>query len=255
MADAVPITDDGGVSKIVTVVSPHTHEKVPGAALRAGDLVQINYVGTVEDPIVGGVVEFDRNVGGYPFEFKLGSGAVIRGWDIAVASMRVGESAQLIIQALYGYGDEGSEADIPPGATLYFDVEVAGVKNRSIFGGEDGEETEEERLVRMKAERAAAAEEKAGEKQKREEAKEAAKAGKKKGKKKGGKGGVLSAAAEGAGAAEGGEGGAEGGGGGIDKVSIKKMKPTELKAELKSRGLAITGNKKDLQGRLLEAIA
>ena len=103
MADAVPITDDGGVSKIVTVVSPHTHEKVPGAALRAGDLVQINYVGTVEDPMVGGPgVEFDRNVGGYPFEFKLGSGAVIRGWDIAVASMRVGESAQLIMAGTRG---------------------------------------------------------------------------------------------------------------------------------------------------------
>ena len=58
------------------------------------------------------------------FSFRLGVGEVIRGWDEGVASMRVGGKRTLVIHPSYGYGKKGAGPDIPPNATLLFDVEL-----------------------------------------------------------------------------------------------------------------------------------
>ncbi len=122
----------------------------------------------------------------------MGAGRVIRGWDVGVATMQVGERAQLVCRGDYGYGAVGSPPDIPPNATLTFDVELLAVKAPRGAGG-GGDAAAE--LARLRAERearaAAAAASGAAQKtaaQRREEAKAAAAARlASKGQKKGGR--------------------------------------------------------------------
>ncbi|WP_317202049.1 FKBP-type peptidyl-prolyl cis-trans isomerase [Janthinobacterium sp.] len=66
----------------------------------------------------------DRND---PFEFPLGAGRVIQGWDEGVQGMKIGGTRQLIIPSELGYGSRGAGGAIPPNATLIFDVELLGV--------------------------------------------------------------------------------------------------------------------------------
>jgi FKBP-type peptidyl-prolyl cis-trans isomerase len=64
-----------------------------------------------------------------PFSFKLGTGQVIKGWDIGVASMTLGERAELLLKPEYAYGDSGAGASIPPGASLIFKVELVQISS------------------------------------------------------------------------------------------------------------------------------
>lgn len=90
----------------------------------AGKKVSVNYVGTLLDG-----TKFDANLdhGTAPFEFSLGAGQVIKGWDQGVAGMKVGGKRRLTIPANLAYGS-GSVGAIPPSSTLVFEVELLGVK-------------------------------------------------------------------------------------------------------------------------------
>jgi peptidylprolyl isomerase len=75
--------------------------------------------------------KFDSSVDrGKPFTFTIGQGQVIKGWDEGFASMKVGEKALLVIRSDYGYGDTGSPPKIPSKATLHFEVELLGFKEK-----------------------------------------------------------------------------------------------------------------------------
>lgn len=94
-----------------------------GAEAKAGDVVRVHYTGWLTDG-----TKFDSSVDrGAPFEFNLGAGEVIKGWDQGVAGMKVGGKRKLTIPPDLGYGDRGAGAVIPPGATLVFEVELLGI--------------------------------------------------------------------------------------------------------------------------------
>ena len=99
-----------------------------GASPRTGQTCVMHYTGWLyEDGKKG--AKFDSSVDrGEPFEFKIGMGQVIRGWDEGVATMKVGGKRTLIIPPSLGYGARGAGGVIPPNATLLFDVELLGVK-------------------------------------------------------------------------------------------------------------------------------
>ena len=93
----------------------------------AGQDVSVHYTGWLYNDGVAGK-KFDSSKDrGDPFEFSLGAGMVIRGWDEGVQGMKVGGTRQLIIPADLGYGARGDGGVIPPNATLIFDVELLGV--------------------------------------------------------------------------------------------------------------------------------
>lgn len=94
-----------------------------GQEAASGQTVSVHYTGTFPDGR-----EFDSSRSRGPFEFTLGAGQVIAGWDEGVAGMKVGGHRSLIIPANLAYGDAGAGGVIPPGATLHFDVELLSVK-------------------------------------------------------------------------------------------------------------------------------
>ena len=95
-----------------------------GAEAKAGQKVTVHYRGTLFDGTV-----FDESYKrGEPFQFNLGAGQVIKGWDQGVAGMKVGGKRRLTIPANLAYGSQGAGGVIPPNAALMFDVELLGVK-------------------------------------------------------------------------------------------------------------------------------
>ena len=94
-----------------------------GTEAKKGDKVSVHYVGVLEDG-----KKFDSSIDrGQPFEFTIGAGEVIKGWDIGVEGMKVGEVRILQIPAELGYGSAGAGEAIPPDATLIFQIELLGV--------------------------------------------------------------------------------------------------------------------------------
>jgi len=102
-----------------------------GAEAVAGNTAVVHYTGWLYDPSQpenkGSKFDSSRDRGD-TFEFPLGAGRVIQGWDQGVAGMKVGGRRMLTIPASMGYGDRGAGGVIPPGATLLFDVELVDVR-------------------------------------------------------------------------------------------------------------------------------
>ena len=99
-----------------------------GDSPKTGQTCVMHYTGWLYENGAKGE-KFDSSVDrGSPFEFPIGTGRVIKGWDEGVASMKVGGKRTLIIPPQLGYGARGAGGVIPPNATLMFDVELLGVK-------------------------------------------------------------------------------------------------------------------------------
>ena len=90
-----------------------------GPEAKNGDVVSVHYTGTLRDG-----TKFDSSLDrGEPFTFTLGAGQVIKGWDLGVLGMKVGEKRKLSIPYNMAYGETGT-GPIPPKSDLYFDVEL-----------------------------------------------------------------------------------------------------------------------------------
>ena len=85
-----------------------------------------HYTGTLEN---GKKFDSSRDCN-QPFEFNLGEGSVIKGWDIGFATMRIGEHAILVCKPEYAYGSSSAGPSIPPNSTLLFDVELLDYKEK-----------------------------------------------------------------------------------------------------------------------------
>jgi FKBP-type peptidyl-prolyl cis-trans isomerase len=118
-AESTPATSTGEATELVIedlVVGD-------GAEAKAGDLVTVHYTGWLIDG-----TKFDSSVdSGKPFQFPLGQGYVISGWDQGVAGMRVGGTRKLTIPSELGYGPQGAGGVIPPNATLIFEVQLLSI--------------------------------------------------------------------------------------------------------------------------------
>ena len=166
----VSVAQDGGVKKRILQEAPEGAEGPPPngyevtahytgtccfcLALAADTMFCVSYTffsstGTLSSDDT----KFDSSVDrGTPFKFTIGQGQVIKGWDEGFASMKVGEKALLVIRSDYGYGDTGSPPKIPGGATLNFEVELLGFKEKRK---EKWQMTAEERITvanKLKAE-------------------------------------------------------------------------------------------------------
>jgi FKBP-type peptidyl-prolyl cis-trans isomerase FkpA len=116
---------------IVTTESGLQYEDITvgnGAEATAGTHVTVHYTGWLQNADGSAGSKFDSSKDrNDPFEFPLGAGHVIKGWDEGVKGMKVGGVRKLIIPASLGYGARGAGGVIPPNATLIFEVELLGV--------------------------------------------------------------------------------------------------------------------------------
>lgn len=120
-------TANGEIVKSKTGLSYEDQKVGTGVIAIGGKNVQVHYTGWLDVNGKPGK-KFDSSLDrGRPFEFPLGAGRVIKGWDEGVAGMKVGGKRRLFIPASLGYGSRGAGAAIPPNSGLIFDVELLGV--------------------------------------------------------------------------------------------------------------------------------
>jgi FKBP-type peptidyl-prolyl cis-trans isomerase FkpA len=116
---------------IITTESGLQYEEIAvgeGAEAQAGQNVTVHYTGWLQNADGSAGNKFDSSKDrNDPFEFPLGAGRVIKGWDEGVQGMKIGGKRKLIIPAALGYGARGAGGAIPPNATLIFDVELLGL--------------------------------------------------------------------------------------------------------------------------------
>jgi len=119
-AGAVPgteVTTPSGLKYVDEVIGT-------GEMPRAGQTITVHYTGTLAD---GTKFDSSRD-GNEPLSRPIGVGLLIKGWDEGIMSMRVGGRRKFVVPPSLGYGLAGNPPKIPPNATLYFDVELLGVK-------------------------------------------------------------------------------------------------------------------------------
>jgi FKBP-type peptidyl-prolyl cis-trans isomerase FkpA len=125
-ANLTPMANSGITSLQTEDVTPGT-----GPEARKGQTVRVHYTGWLYDPSKpdkrGNKFDSSKDRD-EPFEFRLGAGEVIAGWEEGVAGMKVGGTRVLTIPPAMGYGARGAGGLIPPNATLLFEVELLGVR-------------------------------------------------------------------------------------------------------------------------------
>lgn len=121
-------SDDCPTGEVVTTDSGLEYEDVEcgdGEEVARGDVITVHYTGTLEDG-----TEFDSSRGGDPATFALEAGSLIEGWVEGIPGMKEGGQRKLTIPPELGYGEAGYPPDIPPDATLIFDVEIVAIEEQ-----------------------------------------------------------------------------------------------------------------------------
>ncbi len=133
------VAKDGAMTEILPGLKARILDRGYGRAAEAGDLATVHYTGWLyeESAENNRGRKFDSSVDrGQPFDFTLGAGRVIQGWDKGVQGMLIGETRELTIAPEMGYGERGAGNVIPPGATLVFVVELLKLTGPANAGSE-----------------------------------------------------------------------------------------------------------------------
>ncbi len=134
---AAPAADTPGTAPAPTGTETMALQKIElapgtGAEIKSGQTALVHYTGWLYDAVApdNKGKKFDSSVDrNEPFEFPVGEGTVIQGWDQGVVGMKVGGKRRLVIPPEMGYGSRGAGGGlIPPGATLVFDVELVEIR-------------------------------------------------------------------------------------------------------------------------------
>lgn len=124
----IPFLVEGAMTTTTSGLKYEDHPAGSGGEAVSGKMVSVHYTGWLDESGKKGK-KFDSSLDrGEPFQFPLGGGRVIKGWDEGVAGMKIGGKRTLVIPPELGYGAQGAGTVIPPNATLIFDVELLDVK-------------------------------------------------------------------------------------------------------------------------------